>query len=129
MTDAPVRELTALLIDMITSRQGTNRIVEAAGELIAENARYNMWYRGRKGRSTLRELWNAAALGRLLTRECEAAWQAFVELGRDERREGQERLVRVVNGAAERLRTVRTTDHVDYEDPDITDDLAEELDL
>ncbi|MEV6930353.1 hypothetical protein AB0M46_38535 [Dactylosporangium sp. NPDC051485] len=133
----------ALVVAALHSRFSNNLNVEAFAELLAEDARFNMWFvrTMKRNGASVADAWNACALSQLLYEQCEQAWRTYLAdaeqaerhrrelhrrltpMSRQERvaasRERTGRLVDVLIGATDRLRQVRLTGEIGYEDPDM----------
>jgi hypothetical protein len=110
-----------LMIDILRSLEIGLGTVELAGELIAEDARYNAWVYGRKPRSTEAELWNIVVWAHRLQKTCEDAWKRFASASDAPR--VREDLQSTLRSVTERLRAARISDAVEFDDPDMPDDI------
>lgn len=113
--------LAGVMVEIIGSPASGLYLVEAAGELIAENARYNMWAYERKPRSTAPDLWNMTAILKRCVEDCSSAWEGHAKSA--DKSASLEELMGVLRHATERLRTVRVNDAIDFDDPDMPDEV------
>jgi hypothetical protein len=118
--------LVHLMVTIIESPRAGLDLVEAAGELIAETARFNISALQRKPDATERELWNLATVEDRCMTECTSAWDSYCGAA-DNDPAGRERLRWAVQSAiglaTERLRAARTGDPAGFEDPDLPEEL------
>ena len=109
------------MIEILQSLAIGLRIVELAGELIAEHARFHAWVYARKPRSTEAELWNLAVWDDRCESECKEAWKRF-EAASDVP-QVREELCSTLRSVAERFRAARANDGIDFDDPDMPEDI------
>lgn len=118
--------LAGLLATVVRSPSVGLHVVELAGELIAEHARFNKWAYERKSRSTAIELWNIAALADGCYSDCLSAWRNFVTASADKQGKLDE-FQAVVSVSLNKLRSAREDDSVDFDDPSMPQELREWL--
>lgn len=105
-------------------QRGTNWIIEAAGELMAEDARMHSWMSTHVRDLSEVERWNVDALARVHLHACRDVWEQYRAMSREERTAGHARVLEVFNGVRAELRTIRETGRVDYRDPAMPPDAA-----
>jgi hypothetical protein len=114
--------LVQLMMRIIESPGSGLDLVELAGELVAETARFNVWVLGRKSRSTAHELWNIASLEDRCFDDCSSAWDRYAtELG--DKSSSRDQLRSTMRSVTDRLRAARTGDSVEFEDPEMPEEL------
>ncbi|MGN9912251.1 hypothetical protein ACTMTJ_32405 [Phytohabitans sp. LJ34] len=117
--------LTALLSEIMASARVGLDLVEAAGELAAENARYNKWVHGRKPTSTSAELWNLAALARKHEEALSITWDRYQVAADEIRTERGHELIELLSAQQDELRRSRESDAVFHQDPDMPPELLD----
>jgi len=107
----------SVLQDIIGSRLVGLGVLEAAGEMVAEDARFTMWVLARKPRSTSAELWNMAAFSDVQHKALAEAWDGYRFGGRDNRPVHAAELIEVLRAQKAELVRWRESDTIEYSDP------------
>lgn len=119
--------LVYLMVRIIESPRSGLDLVELAGELIAETARFNVWVLGRKSRSTTAELWNMAALEDKCLADCSSAWDTYSTAADStiagDRPSSRAELRSTMRSATDQLRAARIDDSAEFDDPDMPEEL------
>jgi hypothetical protein len=117
--------LVILLLEVIGSPRAGLELVEAAGDLVAENARFNKWIIARKPNSTSVELWNLAALARNHEKALLIVWNRY-QSATDEILDARcHELIELLRAQRDELRRSRESDAVFYQDPDMPRELLD----
>lgn len=117
--------LIPLMAEMIRSDAAGLDLVEAAGELIAENARFNSWTFSNKSDFTSADLWNLAPLSRKLLSDSTLAWNDFLVTRGGARDVKYAELIELLRGHRSQLREVRSSGVVAFRDPGMPPDLLD----
>jgi hypothetical protein len=111
---------------MVTSASAGLDLLEAAGELIAEDARFNRWIHSRKSTFSAKELWNLAALARNAQSECANTWDGYISSATGaERATRQQEVLELLASYKSRMQSTRQTGIVGFDDPDIPEELLD----
>jgi hypothetical protein len=111
--------LLTTLLEVIGSAKAGPELVEAAGELVAENARFNMWVFARKPNSTSADLWNLAALSRSQAEAASIAWKRYQCAADESVNVRCSELIKLLQTQRDELRRNRESDVVSYRDPEM----------
>jgi len=104
----------SVLQDIIGSRLVGLGVLEAAGEMVAEDARFTMWVLARRPRSTPEERSGVDALIEAQHRALSVAWDGYRFGGRDNRPARAGDLIEVLRAARAELVHWRESDSIDH---------------
>lgn len=120
---AQVKGLTELMAVIAQSPSAGLGVVELAGELMAENARFNQWAYDRKTRSTARDLWNISAILNSCASDCLSAWRVYSRSG--DKAASRDVMLEVLRSTTSRLRESRLNEAIEFDDPSMPEELRE----
>ncbi|MFI6098074.1 hypothetical protein ACIA8G_21150 [Lentzea sp. NPDC051213] len=121
-----VPAMVPLLVKIAQSPRIGLSVLEVTGEMIAEDARLNMWILERKSSIGAVALWNLVGLRSEVKDAINRAWNEHENSAdSSERVQRTENLLAVFRSGLDRIRQVRATGVVDYEDPDMPPEIAE----
>ncbi|MEV0567473.1 hypothetical protein [Dactylosporangium sp. NPDC050588] len=117
--------LVATLLEMIDSPKAGLDLVEAAAELVAEDARFNKWVFARKPNSSSVDLWNLAALARSQGAAALTAWHRYESATRELGDARCRELIELLRAQRDELRRTRESDVISYQDPEMPHELLD----
>ena len=119
------KSATALLNEVIGSPLADLDLIEAAAELVAEDARFNRWVLARKPESTTVELWNLAAQARSHAESLANSWSNYMSADPPMREAGRQGFIDLMRAQRSELQRDRESNTVRFQDPDMPSELLD----
>ncbi|MFI6231372.1 hypothetical protein ACIBCR_29150 [Micromonospora echinospora] len=117
--------LLPVLAEMLGSASVGLDLVEAAGELAAENARFNAWVLTKKADLTSVDLWNLASLSGKILSDSNQIWTDFLSAEGSVKEAKYRELVELLHAQRTQLWEVRSSNVITFCDPGMPPELLD----